>query len=171
MRTLRGTILAYARLKLGMLEPEALDNGRLAVACGLCLKPPSRKQAFRLLARFAESDEVVRALTADKAKRRAASSSDGTTFYKSRAWRELRYRVLVKADGRCQCCGTKAVDGGRLHVDHIKPRSKYPELALEESNLQVLCEDCNMGKSNRDETDWRADEWSEYRIGQVLRAL
>jgi 5-methylcytosine-specific restriction endonuclease McrA len=23
-------------------------------------------------------------------------------------------------------------------------------------NLQVLCEPCNLGKSNRDETDWRS---------------
>ena len=43
----------------------------------------------------------------------------------------------------------------RIHVDHIKPRSKYPELELDINNLQVLCEDCNIGKSNIDETDWR----------------
>jgi len=42
-----------------------------------------------------------------------------------------------------------------IHVDHIKPRSRYPELSLEIENLQVLCEDCNMGKSNVFETDWR----------------
>jgi 5-methylcytosine-specific restriction endonuclease McrA len=28
-------------------------------------------------------------------------------------------------------------------------------LALEITNLQVLCADCNIGKSNTDETDWR----------------
>jgi 5-methylcytosine-specific restriction endonuclease McrA len=44
---------------------------------------------------------------------------------------------------------------GVMHVDHIKPRSKYPHLALRESNLQVLCEACNLGKGNWDETDWR----------------
>jgi hypothetical protein len=35
-----------------------------------------------------------------------------------------------------------------LHVDHIKPVSKYPELKLEFDNLQILCENCNLGKSN-----------------------
>ena len=40
-------------------------------------------------------------------------------------------------------------------MDHIKPVSKFPKLRLAESNLQVLCEDCNMGKSAWDETDWR----------------
>jgi len=48
-----------------------------------------------------------------------------------------------------------------LHVDHIKPRSKYPELSLTFSNLQILCEDCNFGKSNIDQTDWRPEEGVE----------
>lgn len=42
-----------------------------------------------------------------------------------------------------------------MHVDHIKPFSRYPELAMKLSNLQLLCEDCNQGKGVRDETDWR----------------
>lgn len=78
--------------------------------------------------------------------------SDG--FYETRAWRELRYKALVKYGARCQCCGANRDDGVRIHVDHIKPRSKFPDLQLELSNLQVLCEDCNIGKSNKDYTDW-----------------
>lgn len=42
-----------------------------------------------------------------------------------------------------------------MHVDHIKPRSKYPELELEFTNLQILCADCNLGKRNHDSIDWR----------------
>ena len=51
----------------------------------------------------------------------------------------------------CGASGKQTV----LHVDHIKPRSKYPELALDPNNLQVLCKDCNLGKSNLYNTDWR----------------
>lgn len=29
------------------------------------------------------------------------------------------------------------------HVDHIKPRIQFPELAMAASNLQVLCEHCH----------------------------
>jgi len=76
-------------------------------------------------------------------------------FYETREWREVRYRVLQKFAGHCQCCGRGAAQGVILHVDHIKPRSKFPELALTLENLQVLCEDCNLGKSNKDDTDWR----------------
>jgi 5-methylcytosine-specific restriction endonuclease McrA len=43
-----------------------------------------------------------------------------------------------------------------IHIDHIKPRSKYPELELEFDNLQVLCATCNVKKSNIDETDYRS---------------
>ena len=77
-------------------------------------------------------------------------------FYESREWRNLRYKVLKKHGAKCQCCGRSAKDGIIIHVDHIKPRSKFPELELNEDNLQILCEDCNLGKSNRDDTDWRA---------------
>ena len=73
-------------------------------------------------------------------------------FYKTREWRELRYKVLVKYGKVCQCCGEKQ---GYIHVDHILPRSLYPDKELMENNLQVLCEACNIGKTNRDETDWR----------------
>lgn len=76
-------------------------------------------------------------------------------FYESREWLDLRYRVLAKSGGSCKLCGCRATEGNPIQVDHIKPRSLHPELALVESNMQVLCKSCNMGKSNKDATDWR----------------
>lgn len=75
-------------------------------------------------------------------------------FYSSEAWLRLRYRVLVKNGRKCQACGVDGLET-RFHVDHIKPRSRFPALALEEANLQVLCEACNLGKGAWDMTDWR----------------
>jgi predicted transcriptional regulator len=60
-------------------------------------------------------------------------------FYRSTAWLTLRYRVIMKYGGCCQACGHRPGPGTPLHVDHIKPRSKYPELALVIENLQCLC--------------------------------
>jgi hypothetical protein len=78
----------------------------------------------------------------------------GESFYTQPAWLKLRYEAF-KINGRaCQVCRSTEV---KLHVDHIKPRSKYPELALDINNLQILCEPCNLGKGNWDETDWRQD--------------
>lgn len=76
----------------------------------------------------------------------------GRLFYRTREWVDLRYKAILKYKRVCACCGAKE---GPHHVDHVKPRSKYPSLELELSNLQVLCEACNLGKSNTDETDWR----------------
>lgn len=75
-------------------------------------------------------------------------------FYSTQAWRAARFNALRRCNGRCQLCGERA---GKypLHVDHIKPRSLYPARALDPENLQVLCRDCNLGKSNKDATDWR----------------
>lgn len=77
-------------------------------------------------------------------------------FNRSLLWRRVRMTVLSSRGARCECCGTTPKDGAVMHVDHIKPRSKYPELALSVENLQVLCEACNFGKGTWDETDWRA---------------
>lgn len=88
-----------------------------------------------------------------KKRKRNRKAKDG--FYWSDEWRELRYKALIMHGKKCQCCGATA-DQSRLHVDHIKPRSKYPRLALDLSNLQVLCEDCNMGKGSWDQTDHRS---------------
>lgn len=79
-------------------------------------------------------------------------------FYMTDAWRAARYEALKVHGGACQCCGARPSPGHPLHVDHIKPRSRFPELALVAANLQVLCEDCNLGKGARDQTDWRTGQ-------------
>lgn len=91
-------------------------------------------------------------------KRQASVGVDPTSdeFLLTYAWRALRMRVLVRLGAQCGCCGATTKDGVRMHVDHIKPRRHFPELALSEENLQVLCEVCNHGKGNWDQTDWRA---------------
>ena len=76
-------------------------------------------------------------------------------FYSSREWRHIRYEILSENGNSCQCCGAEPSDGIKIHVDHIKPRSVFPELALNKENLQILCEDCNLGKSNIRSDDWR----------------
>lgn len=77
----------------------------------------------------------------------------GSSFYTSLEWVAIRYQALSRSKKRCELC--RRSDDVVLHVDHIKPRSKHPELSLVLDNLQVLCADCNIGKSNKDDTDWR----------------
>lgn len=82
-------------------------------------------------------------------------TGDDRSFYRSSAWRKLRFSVLSESNGACGACGAKASEGARLHVDHIKPRSKYPELSLDPENLQILCEDCNIGKSDSEPVSFK----------------
>jgi hypothetical protein len=76
-------------------------------------------------------------------------------FLSSYEWRQIRMVVLKRDGARCSCCGASPETGEVMHVDHIKPRRKFPRLALDPNNLQVLCEECNHGKGFWDETDWR----------------
>lgn len=72
----------------------------------------------------------------------------------------LRYRVLSRAQGRCELCGISK-DEKALDVDHIVPRSKGG--ADDISNLQALCYTCNRQKRNTDNTDFRSllDQYQE----------
>lgn len=94
-------------------------------------------------------------------------------FLESYEWRKLRMQALKLHGARCQCCGASPAQGAIMNVDHIKPRKLFPELALELSNLQVLCHECNHGKGNWDMTDWRpvdeADPAAIDHLKSILR--
>jgi len=62
--------------------------------------------------------------------------------------KSLRYAVFKRANFRCQCCGAKptADNDVQLHIDHIVPQSLGG--GHEFDNLQSLCSDCNLSKSN-----------------------
>jgi len=58
---------------------------------------------------------------------------------RGRKWRERRRLVLERDNYECSECGSDL----DLHVHHIKPVSKFPELVNELSNLITLCEHCH----------------------------
>jgi 5-methylcytosine-specific restriction endonuclease McrA len=76
-------------------------------------------------------------------------------FHISDQWIKLRYKTLATRGNICECCGNTWSVGNPLQVDHIMPRSLFPDLALDPDNLQVLCRECNIGKSNSDTTNWK----------------
>lgn len=59
----------------------------------------------------------------------------------------LRFKVLKRDNYKCKICGASERDGVKLHIDHIIPVSKGGKTEIQ--NLQVLCDRCNLGKSNR----------------------
>ena len=44
----------------------------------------------------------------------------------------------------CEHCGIYLGEDAKVnYFSHIKPKSTYPELRLEKSNIELLCEDCH----------------------------
>jgi 5-methylcytosine-specific restriction endonuclease McrA len=89
------------------------------------------------------------------AKTAAPKSPKSVLFLRSAPWLTLRMVAFERYGNKCQCCGASPSDGAVLQVDHVKPRSKYPELELNIENLQILCRECNIGKGAWSQTDWR----------------
>ncbi len=59
----------------------------------------------------------------------------------------LRTDILRRDGGRCRMCGASAAEGVTLHIDHIVPVSHGGRTLPQ--NLQVLCQECNLGKGAR----------------------
>ena len=62
----------------------------------------------------------------------------------------LRFKVMARDNFKCCICGASPATNPNiiLHIDHIKPWAKGGETVLE--NLQTLCSNCNLGKSDLD---------------------
>ena len=141
-----------------------------ATACPICSAPAGqrctkkgkpKKTVHSLRVKYAANGHKMTPFEIDQAKNKRASAHSaraakktGASFYSSWEWKKLRFQTFERLGRRCMCCGWSPDQGGKGHlcVDHIKPRSKFPSLELEPTNMQVLCNSCNMGKSNTSTT-------------------
>ena len=88
------------------------------------------------------SDQILKGQVA----RVEAEQLDYLRFYATPEWRAARDTV-IRRDGRvCKQCSQHIALTRDVTVDHIRPRSKFPGLALDLTNLQVLCRRCNSSK-------------------------
>ena len=94
-----------------------------------------------------EQNEFCRNITGEESYSESDKRDD---FYNSPEWKALRIKVFQTYPAMCMRCGSKE----KLEVDHIKPRSKYPELELDFDNLQILCRTCNLLKGTKDSPEW-----------------
>lgn len=109
-----------------------------------------------------------------KALSRPPAVREKSKFYKSWEWRTLRMQVLKKLGPSCMCCGAErgdlnsAGESVKICVDHVKPIATHWHLRLEESNLQILCDECNQGKGAWDDTDWRGSDLIAEQLRYVI---
>lgn len=86
-------------------------------------------------------------------------------FYTSRAWRKCREAVLQEHGGLCEVCLGKGLIEPAVHVHHKIPLTAEnvsdPRIALDESNLMALCEECHQEKH-------RTKRWRTDMYGRVI---
>ncbi|MCX6010272.1 MAG: HNH endonuclease signature motif containing protein [Chloroflexi bacterium] len=97
-----------------------------------------------------ERAERIRLKIVELAEDRKRKIEEAEQFYSSPEWNMLRRQVIKQKGSVCAECGRRIKQTGDITVDHIKPRSKYPDLALKIENLRVLCRSCNSRKSDRE---------------------
>ncbi len=74
-------------------------------------------------------------------------------FYIRKEWKHKRIEIIQRDRFECQHCKRKGKikvlkvkaknKSERAYVHHIKHLEDYPELALEDSNLETLCFNCH----------------------------
>ena len=94
-------------------------------------------------------DNKIQERVIQLAKYRQESIDEASRFYNSPEWSTLRNRVIREEGKQCNICYRIIKKPEDLTVDHIKPRSVFPELALQRENLRVVCRSCNSRKGAR----------------------
>ena len=148
--------LCEKRHQLNMNNWTIIGNNTKNRICKMCIAKLDVENKRQAIAFNASLPQKKKRKTAKHVKQSGSCWEKSKAFLASWEWRTLRYEVITEFGRRCMCCGATPDDGRTvIHVDHIKPRYKYPKLALVKSNLQILCGVCNQGKGAWDETDFR----------------
>lgn len=87
-------------------------------------------------------------------------------FYSSKAWQDCRNAYASSKGGLCELCLARGIyTPGEIvhHKIHLTPQNfSDPSIALDFSNLQLLCRDCH-AKQHNGGRRYRVDE-----LGRVI---
>ena len=106
-----------------------------------------------IISNFGKWSDCLKQFIEWENKKETKNNIDLMTNIKHKTPREpsksLRYDVLTRDNYKCVICGRSTATDPKikLHIDHIIPYSLGGETILD--NLQTLCSDCNLGKSNK----------------------
>lgn len=71
------------------------------------------------------------------------------SFYNSKNWRKLSKYICISRNWTCEECGCYGVQVH--HIIEITPDNiNDPNITLNESNLQLLCEQCHNSKRKKE---------------------
>ena len=138
----------FARVERRLFERARLmePTPRARIAAAVSYTSPKGRNSYsrRLEWTFSELQQDL--LASQQARVRTSSAAAMRARERSLMTVGLRMQILRRDHERCRMCGTSAADGTTLHIDHVLPVSRGGQTVPE--NLQVLCADCNLGKSN-----------------------
>ncbi|MBW4489230.1 MAG: HNH endonuclease [Trichocoleus desertorum ATA4-8-CV12] len=99
----------------------------------------STKQTDKILASLNKITERIDTWYAPRAEfERWRDSVEG------KAWKHQKFKAQKRLCAICK----EAIELKGSHIDHIKPISLHPKLALSLENLQIACPGCNTSKGN-----------------------
>jgi len=166
----------------GYSEIPKKDNDLYKIYCALeNIEVKNRKlrdvalNEYRLgkLDRFIESNTTNEPIKVKKVKTKNKvqlkhSVKSVENIYQSPRWADIKKVIYSLYDFKCMKFSNNQ---NEMHVDHICPVSKYPAMKWSINNLQLLCKNCNMEKSNVNENDYRTleqkDLCSKYMNGEI----
>lgn len=147
----------YRRTELEMFEKEKLYIGTSYVfKITVSFLTPQRRNHYSSTKAFSR-DMILEEMKKIKEDKKASKEEEiarkkrlaEMEYERSLMSAKLRYDVLKRDNYRCVVCGASASDGvTQLHVDHIIPIAKGGKTEM--SNLQTLCQRCNLGKGTSD---------------------
>lgn len=104
---------------------------------------------------------------------RGAAGNDLSEINKrSVIWRDLKDSLADLSHDKCWYCEVKQERSDNA-VDHFRPKSLYPWLAFEKSNLRYSCTYCNSRRTNPEtgETEGKGDSFPLFEEAQRAAAL
>lgn len=102
----------------------------------------------------------------------AVAGNDSTEINnRSAIWRELKNPLADLSHDKCWYCEVKQERSDNA-VDHFRPKSLYPWLAFEKSNLRYSCTYCNSRRKNpeTDETEGKGNSFPLFDVTQRATA-
>lgn len=107
-----------------------------------------------VFSKISDKEDTKRRDAVDKrvlemAEERQKQIEEAKRFYTSPEWKLLRKQIIKLHKNICKNCEKVLTEKSDITIDHILPRSKFPDNALEMENMQILCRSCNSSKGNK----------------------
>ena len=129
-----------ALFKKGLLKPPTTE---LTILCNAHYVSPQGRNSYRKTEEY--NYEAIKKFIVKASQKK--ERQEQIRIERLKMTDSLRYDILKRDNFKCQICGSAAIDGVKLHVDHIIPVSKGGKTV--HHNLKTLCDRCNMGKSDK----------------------